>query len=67
MNTVKFIGMDVHKKTITIAIADSDRQTHPRVYGSIANDKEALEKFCRKMVCTSTQLHFVYEADFPFA
>ena len=62
MNTVKFIGMDVHKKTITIAIADEGRQNQPRLYGTIANDLDALDKFCRKMVSTSTQLHFVYEA-----
>jgi transposase len=62
MNTVKFIGMDVHKKMITIANADEGRQNQPRIYGSIANDLEALDKFCRKMVSTSTQLHFVYEA-----
>ena len=62
MNTVKFIGMDVHKKTITIAIADEDCQKQPRVYGTIANDLDALDKFCRKMVSTANQLHFVYEA-----
>jgi transposase len=62
MNTVKFIGMDVHKKTITIAIADEGRQTQPRLYGTISNDLDALNKFCRKMVSTSTQIHFVYEA-----
>ena len=62
MNTVKFIGMDVHKKTITIAIADEGRQKQPRVYGTIANELDALNKFCRKMVSTSTQIHFVYEA-----
>ena len=62
MNTVKFIGMDVHKKTITIAIADEGRQNQPRLYGTIANDLDALNKFCRKMVSTSKQIHFVYEA-----
>lgn len=62
MNSVKFIGMDVHKKTIAIAIADEGRQQQPRIYGSIANELEALDKFCRKMVSTSIRLHFVYEA-----
>jgi transposase len=62
MNTVKFIGMDVHKKTITIAIINEGRQQQPRIYGSIANQPEALDKFCRKMVSTSSRLHFVYEA-----
>jgi transposase len=62
MNTVKFIGMDVHKKTITIAIIDQGRKKQPRIYGSIANQPEALDKFCRKMLSTATRLHFVYEA-----
>jgi transposase len=54
--------MDVHKKTITIAIIDKGRNQQPRIYGAIANELEALDKFCRKMVSTSRQLHFVYEA-----
>jgi transposase len=62
MNTVKFIGMDVHKKTITIAIIDQGRKKQPRIYGSIANQAEALDKFCRKMVSTAARLYFVYEA-----
>jgi transposase len=62
MNTVKYIGMDVHKNSITIAICDSDRSSQPRTYGAINNDLNALDKFCRKMISTASQLHFVYEA-----
>ena len=62
MNTVKFIGLDVHKKTITIAIADQGREHKPRSYGAISNDLGALDKFCRKMVSTASRLYFVYEA-----
>jgi transposase len=65
MTTVKFIGMDVHKKTITIAIADQGRENKPRVYGTISNDLDALDKFCRKMVSTASRPDFVYEAG-PF-
>ena len=62
MNTVKFIGMDVHKKKITIAIIDQGRNEQPRIYGAIANQPDALNKFCRKMLYTAARLHFVYEA-----
>jgi len=62
MNSVKFIGMDVHKNSITIAIADQGRRGPARSYGAINNDLGALDKFCRKMVSTASQLHFVYEA-----
>ena len=57
MNTVKFIGMDVHKKTITIAIMNEGRQKQARIYGAIGNQLEALDKFCRKML--STRNNFV--------
>jgi transposase len=62
MNSVKFIGMDVHKNSITIAIADQGRRGPARTYGAINNDLGALDKFCRKMVSTASELHFVYEA-----
>lgn len=62
MNNVKFIGMDVHKKTITIAIAEDGTRDSARVYGTIKNDLSELDKFCRKMVSTAGQLRFVYEA-----
>ena len=62
MNSVKFIGMDVHKKSISIAIADAGRDGDVRYYGKIPNDFNTLDKFCRKMVSTGSQLHFVYEA-----
>jgi len=62
MNTVKFIGMDVHKNSITIATCDADRSDQPRIYGAIDNDLNALDKFCRKMVSSASRLHFVYEA-----
>jgi transposase len=62
MEDVKFIGMDVHKNSITIAIADGGSRDSARVYGSIGNDLGALDKFCRKMVSTASELRFVYEA-----
>lgn len=62
MNSVKFIGMDVHKKSITIAIAEEGSRDSARIYGTINNDLDELDKFCRKMVSTASELRFVYEA-----
>jgi len=62
MKSIKFIGMDVHKKTITIAIANQDSRGSARSYGTINNDFDAIDKFCRKMVSTTSRLNFVYEA-----
>jgi transposase len=54
--------MDVHKNSITVAIADQGCRGPARTYGAIHNDLSALDKFCRKMVSTASELHFVYEA-----
>jgi transposase len=62
MSSIKFIGLDVHSKSITIAIADRGRNGEVRHYGRIANNPQALDKFCRKLVSTGATLRFVYEA-----
>lgn len=58
----RFIGLDVHKETITIAIADQNRDGEVRVYGTINNDMNSLNKIIRKLLSTGADLHFVYEA-----
>ncbi len=58
----KFIGLDVHKDTIAIAIADDDAEREVRLYGTIKNTIEALNKVIRKIVSTGSHLKFVYEA-----
>ncbi|MGI9536062.1 MAG: IS110 family transposase, partial [Desulfocapsaceae bacterium] len=58
----KFVGMDVHQKTISIAIADDGPDGDVRLYGKINNTPEAIDKVIRKLVSTGAELHFVYEA-----
>ena len=57
-----FIGMDVHKNSIDIAIAQSCREGQLRHYGKIDGSLSALDKVVRKLVSKGYQLHFVYEA-----
>ena len=38
------LGLDVHKDSITIAIAEPGRQGELRLYGTITHDLHALEK-----------------------
>jgi hypothetical protein len=57
-----FIGMDVHKNSIDIAIAEQGRKGRVRHYGKIDGTLSALDKLVRKLVSTGKQLHFVYEA-----
>lgn len=61
-NNSTFIGMDVHKNSINIAIAQKDCKGQVRHYGKIEGTLSALDKVVRKLVSKGTPLHFVYEA-----
>jgi transposase len=61
-----FVGLDVHAKNITIALAESGGGSHEeaRLYGSIANDLHALEKVFAKLkkAHPGAELRVCYEA-----
>lgn len=59
---IKYVGLDVHKDSITIAIADEGRSGNVRVYGKIANNHDQIDKVMRKLISQNTQLRCVYEA-----
>ena len=62
MNTiVHYLGLDVHKETIAVAIAPAEN-TEVRVYGIIGGTLDALDKLIRKLCAPNLQLRFVYEA-----
>lgn len=59
---IKTIGLDVHKNSISIGIADEGREGEVRYYGKIDNDIDQLDKVIRKLLSTGASLRFVYEA-----
>jgi len=60
MKTVRFVGLDVHKESIAIAVADGDGSA-PALVGVIANDIRLLLKQLKKLGREST-LRCCYEA-----
>jgi len=59
--TVHYIGLDVHKETIAVAIAPTNT-TEVRQYGIIGGTLEALDKLIKKLAAHGADLRFVYEA-----
>lgn len=59
-----YIGLDVHKDSITIAIAEEGRRGEIRLYGTITNDLHALEKALRRILKAHPGAHLevCYEA-----
>ena len=43
MKIQKYVGLDVHKDTTMIAIAEGDRTGEVRLYGQISSDLGALD------------------------
>ena len=48
-NRSMFVGLDVHKETIDVSIAEGDRDGEVRHYGVIASDLEPLDKVVRAL------------------
>ncbi len=57
-----FIGLDTHKKTIAVAVADDGRDGEVRFYGTIANEPAAVSKLVKKLAGQYGRLSFCYEA-----
>jgi transposase len=61
-NRSMFVGLDVHKETIDVSIAEGHRDGEVRHYGVIASDLEPLDKVVQALRAADRRRHFVYEA-----
>ena len=57
---IRYLGLDVHKATIAVAIADESGA--PTSYGSIANEPSAIRTLMTRLGGSDVQLHVAYEA-----
>jgi len=59
---VKYVGLDVHKDTIAIAVAEADKRDEVREHGEISNTPAALKKLLGKLGGPGVELQICYEA-----
>jgi transposase len=59
---ITYIGLDVHKNTIVVAVAEAGLRKEVRDYGTIANMPAALKKLIGKLASGGHKLRFCYEA-----
>lgn len=59
---ITYIGLDVHKDGVVVAMAEAGIRGEVREYGRIANTAAALDRLMRKLGDGGVRLRFCYEA-----
>lgn len=57
-----YVGLDVHKDTIAVAVAEDGKRAEVREHGEIANTPAALTKLLGKLGGPDVELYICYEA-----
>lgn len=60
--SIAYVGLDVHKDSITVAIAEEGRSGEVRLFGTIGGDSTSLIRLLKKLSTHGRKLKFVYEA-----
>jgi transposase len=62
MRSIAFVGMDVHKATIAVAVAEGGRDGDVRQLGVFPNRAEVIARLVRRLADKGQELRFCYEA-----
>ncbi|MCU9850515.1 hypothetical protein OEZ60_21260 [Defluviimonas sp. WL0024] len=64
MQDTMFIGLDVHKATVSVAIARGGaRSGEVRHWGTLPHRSDHIRKLAEKLAGDGCRLHFCYEAE----
>src|SRR6516165_10322806 len=59
---ITYVGLDVHKEGIVVAVAEGGLRGEVREYGRVANTAAALNRLVSKLGGEGVRLRFCYEA-----
>src|SRR3954453_6547498 len=59
---ITYVGLDVHKDTIAVALAEADQRGAVGEYGKIAHTPSAVKTLAAKLARSDRELQFCYEA-----
>ena len=62
MEQTLYVGMDVHKETISVTVAEEGRDGPVRFRGTISNTPTDIRKLARNLARNGERLEFCYEA-----
>src|ERR1700746_1574279 len=62
VHRITYVGLDVHKESIVVAVASGGLRGEVREYGRIANTAAGLGRLVRKVGAGGMTLRFCYEA-----